>query len=150
MTQVRRICGMPPIEPALIGGSAVSVDGRAALITGSSGSGKSSLALELISRGAELVADDKIQAQRIGGAIDLSAPPQIAGLIEARGIGILRLKSRKRARLAVVVDLDEEETERLPQRITEIQGLKFPLIRGRGREGLAAALTAMLRMEPLP
>ena len=140
---------MPRPDPALIDGSAVSVGGKAVLITGSSGSGKSSLALDMISRGAELLADDKIEARLVSGTVVLAAPPQIAGMVEARGIGILRLKTRDPAKLAVIVDLDETETERLPQRKTRLLGLEFPLIRGRGRDGLAASLTVMLRAELL-
>lgn len=129
----------------LICGCAASVNGRAALITGSPGSGKSTLVLEIMSRGGELVADDKVQVQRTGTSVELSPPTEIAGMIEARGVGILRHPYCRLAKLVVAVDLNERETERLPNRTIEYLGLEFPLIHGRENSGLAAALCVMLR-----
>lgn len=126
--------------------SAVAVDGRGCLITGKAGAGKSTLAIEMVALGADLVADDRVDLRRAGQALILSAPGQIAGLIEARGAGILRLPSRGEAPLALVVDLDEAETERLPDgRRRELLGLSCPLVRGRGRAGLAAIAVVLLR-----
>ena len=126
--------------------SAVAVDGRGCLITGASGAGKSTLAIEMIALGAQLVADDRVDVRRAGGGLLVSAPAPIAGLIEARGAGILRLGHRKEAPLALIVDLDHAETARLPEpRRREILGIPCPLLLGRGRAGLASLTFLLLR-----
>lgn len=99
------------------------------LILGRSGAGKSELALELMGQGARLVADDQTDLQRIGGSVWLSAPDAIRGMIELRGMGILRTDALERAPLAVIVDLDVTETERLPPlRNKTVLDLSFPLL----------------------
>ena len=126
--------------------TAVAVEGRGCLITGTAGSGKSTLAIEMIALGAELVADDRVDVRRAGAGLILSAPPAIAGLIEARGAGILRLPARAAAVLALVVDLDEAQTERLPDaRSRDILGVPARVLPGRGRTGLAARAVVLLR-----
>lgn len=90
-------------------GSCVSKNGDAILVVGPPGSGKSDLVLRLLSRGFELVADDQVDIMD-GFA---SAPAEIAGLLEARGIGIVRLPYQARARLALVVELGNQG-DRLP------------------------------------
>ena len=84
-----------PQAAAQLHASAVAVEGRGCLITGAAGSGKSTLALEMVALGAELVADDRVDIRRSGKALLLSAPASIAGLVEARGVGILRLPVRR-------------------------------------------------------
>lgn len=126
--------------------SAVALAGRACLITGRAASGKSTLALEMVALGAELVADDRVDIRRAGEVLLVSAPPAIAGMIEARGVGILRLPVCREAPLAFLVDLDEAETERLPERPSrDILGLPCALVRGRGRAALAAIAFLLLR-----
>ncbi|KIC52012.1 HPr kinase/phosphatase C-terminal domain-containing protein [Tateyamaria sp. ANG-S1] len=93
--------------------SAVAVDGRGVLIRGASGSGKSSLALQLMGLGASLISDDQTDLTHETGGILLSAPTTIRDQIEARGVGILNAKSVT-APLHLVVDLDVLETQRLP------------------------------------
>ncbi|RMD94668.1 MAG: hypothetical protein D6811_02350, partial [Alphaproteobacteria bacterium] len=88
--------------------SAVGLEGRGVLILGASGAGKSSLALELMARGAALVADDRVWLTRRGTAVILTPPAAIAGRIEARGVGLLGAAWRP-AELAVAVDLDRPE-----------------------------------------
>jgi len=94
--------------------SAVAWQGRAVLILGPSGSGKSALALNLMALGAVLVADDRVRVTEAGGRLLAASPEAIAGRIEARGIGILNAETVDRAELALVVDLSATETERLP------------------------------------
>ena len=126
--------------------SAVAVDGRGCLITGRAASGTSTLALERVALGAELVADDRVDIRRADATLVLSAPAAIAGMIEARGVGILRLPARREAALALVVDLDEAERERLPEgRRRELLGLPCPLVLGHGRAALAAVACMLLR-----
>lgn len=101
----------------------------AALILGPSGSGKSSLALELISRGARLVADDRCRVRAGAQGLSASAPVALAGLIEARGVGLLALPPLAEARLVVAVDLSAPEPERLPPpRRLALLGVDLPLV----------------------
>jgi HPr kinase/phosphorylase len=128
--------------------TAVAVEGRACLITGAAGAGKSTLAFEMIALGAELIADDRVDVRRAVDGLILSAPPAIAGLIEARGAGILRLPARSEAPLALIIDLDERETQRLPEpRSREILGVPCRLVLGRARAGLAALAVVLLRFD---
>ena len=110
--------------------SAVALNGRGALITGPSGSGKSSLALELIAMGARLVADDGVLLSRAAdGSVLARSPASIRGLIEARGVGVLRAEPLDEAPIALVIDLSQVETERLPpERTTTLLGVTLPLL----------------------
>ena len=91
-------------------GSCVSRDGEAVLVTGPPGSGKSDLVLRLLTRGFLLVADDQVDIQ--DG--HTSAPPPLAGLLEVRGLGIMRLPHVHMAHLALVIRLVEGGGPRLP------------------------------------
>jgi len=99
--------------------TAVAVDGRAVLIQGPSGSGKSGLALDLISRGAVLIADDRTRLVLRDDWPWVRAPERRAGVIEARGVGLIRTPYSAGAPLALVVDMTEPEPDRLPQPATE-------------------------------
>ncbi len=79
--------------------------------------------------GAELVSDDQTCLRLDAGRLVASAPPAIAGLIEARGVGLLRALPCAEAQVALVVDLDREETERLPpRRSVTLLGVALPLL----------------------
>ena len=109
--------------------SCVAVEGRAVLITGCSGSGTSSLALSLMAYGATLVADDRTIVDRAGPALVASAPATIHGLIEARGVGLLCAETVASAHVMLVVDLDQLESDRLPEdRKTTLLGCDLPLL----------------------
>ncbi len=82
-------------------GSCVSRNGDAVLLIGPPGAGKSDLALRLLALGFDLVADD--QADIRDGVV--SCPAALAGLLEVRGLGIVRLPYRETARLRLIVDL---------------------------------------------
>jgi len=91
------------------------MDGAGILLRGPPGSGKSDLALRLIDGGARLVADDQTELRRSGAGIVVSAPPEIAGLLEIRGIGIVPCPTTAAAPLCLVVDLVKPDSvERLP------------------------------------
>jgi HPr kinase/phosphorylase len=129
----------------LLHATAVAIDGRAVLLRGASGSGKSDLALRLIDAGARLVADDQCELCREGDRIIVRAPATIAGLIEVRGIAIMRLDALAEAPVALIVDLvPSEKIERLPARHSEtILGLTLPLI---GLSPFDASAAAKLRL----
>lgn len=126
--------------------SAVSVAGNGLLILGASGSGKSGLALRLMALGADLVADDRVSLRREGDALVASPPAALAGRIEARGIGILRVVHVHSAPIALAVDLDATPEARMPQPRTFTRaGLRIELISGRDVPNLAYALTNILK-----
>ncbi|MFT4151540.1 MAG: serine kinase [Paracoccaceae bacterium] len=116
------------------------------LILGPSGSGKSSLALMLMAFGARLVADDNTLVRRQGGRLRAEPVPATAGLVEARGIGILRTAPPQATVLTLAVDLGTVETERLPpRRHIDVMGIALPLVLGPATPHLAAALFHLLR-----
>jgi serine kinase of HPr protein (carbohydrate metabolism regulator) len=105
----------PRLSAETIHASSVAVEGRAILISGPSGSGKSDLALRLLDRGFTLVSDDQTIVRRDGDRLIATAPATIAGKLEIRGIGIVELTS---------------DIERLPDDSRErpILGVSIPLI----------------------
>lgn len=121
----------------LVHGTAIGLDGRAALIRGESGAGKSDLALRclmqpatpLVPGEARLVADDQVLAEVVSGQVRLRCPPPIHGLIEVRGLGVLRVPALEVAELALLVDLVAPgEVERLPDpdASAELLGVRLP------------------------
>lgn len=92
--------------------SCVAMRGRGILITGEPGSGKSSLALALLDRGAELVGDDGVTLELQDGRVLAAPPPNTAGLIEIRNVGLLEVPTCS-APIAIVINLTAE-AERLP------------------------------------
>ena len=106
---------------------------RAVLLRGASGAGKSDLALRLIDTGGRLVADDQTRITRRGRTLTASAPTVLAGLIEVRGVGIVKLARSQvlaRAPLAMIVDLvPAERIERLPDPVEEqVLGVALPVL----------------------
>ena len=94
--------------------SCVSINDNGVLIIGQSGAGKSSLALQLISLGARLVSDDKTIIERRNNHIIAKCPDDLKGLIECRGVGILKLPFYKSTKLRFVINLGKIEKKRLP------------------------------------
>ena len=97
------------LQAARLHASCAARDGAGVLLVGAPGSGKSDLLLRLLDRGFGLVADDQVEI--LGSRAQ--APPPLAGLLEIRGLGLLRVPYVECARLALVVRL--ERAERLPQ-----------------------------------
>ena len=126
---------------AIVHATCVALNGRGLLITGASGSGKSALALALMGLGADLVSDDRVQLARRGGRLLADAPPAIRGLIEARGMGLLVARPAGPTPVVAVVDLEREETERLPPpRETLLLGVALPHLRMVGAARFPPAL----------
>ena len=110
--------------------SAVVVDGRAVLIGGPSGSGKSDLALRLLDRGFTLVSDDQTIVRKDSDRLVASAPPNIAGKLEIRGLGIVDVERVDNVAIALIVELTNSQIQRLPDDSRErpILGVKLPLV----------------------
>jgi HPr kinase/phosphorylase len=129
--------------------SVVALEGRAVLILGGSGAGKSGLALQMIARGAAHVADDRVMLRRRSdGRLTAAAPQAIEGLIEARGIGILRMASPPggEAEVVLAVDLDRAPETRMSQsRSIAYLDSTVRLIFGRDVPNLGAILTLVLQ-----
>jgi HPr kinase/phosphorylase len=108
----------------------VAIDGRAIVLRGPSGSGKSDLALRLIEAGAELVADDRTVLTARDGGLIAEPPLSIAGLLEVRGVGLLTLPYRDGVPVALLADLDAGRVpKRLPDPATEtVDGVSVPRV----------------------
>ena len=104
-----------PAAGASVHATCVAFGDIAVLLRGPPGAGKSDIALRLIDGGAHLVADDRVVLRRRGDAIVASGPSETAGMLEIRGVGIVRLPFCATAQLALVADLVEPSLlERLP------------------------------------
>jgi serine kinase of HPr protein (carbohydrate metabolism regulator) len=106
--------------------SCVALEGRAILLCGLSGSGKSDLALQLIDRGFTLVADDQTIVRKQGQRLLASSPTTIAGLLEIRGIGIVTMPTVTDVQVALVVEL-RGDIERMPDESRERRLLDLPV-----------------------
>src|SRR6476646_3853379 len=95
----------PRLSAETLHASTVAIDGRAVLITGPSGTGKSDLALRLLDRGFTLVSDDQTVVKRDGDRLLASPPPTIAGKLEIRGIGIVDMDNLTDMPVALIVEL---------------------------------------------
>jgi len=134
--------------------SAVLFGARAVLIRGPSGAGKSRLALALIGAKfggalafARLVGDDRVHLEAAGGRLLVRPADTLAGLIELRGVGLLKLPYEPCAVVGLVVDLAAEDAERLPQpsqRQVEVSGILLPRIAlAPGENALPVVLAAV-------
>lgn len=120
---------VPRLSAETMHASTVALDGRAVIIMGTSGSGKSDLALRLLDRGFALVSDDRTIVKRDGDRLVASAPANIAGKLEIRGIGIVDMENVADVPVALLVELTSE-IQRLPDENRErpVLGIKLPLI----------------------
>ena len=109
--------------------SCVASNGRAVLIVGPSGSGKSDLALRMLDRGFSLVSDDRTVVQKEGARLIASAPATIRGKLEIRGIGIVDIESIDDVPVALIVELSTD-LQRMPDdgRERQIMGAAVPLV----------------------
>ena len=111
----------------------IMLNGKGVLLMGCSGSGKSDLALRLIRHyNAVLVADDRTDIVIEQEKAVASCPKSISGLLEVRGVGILKMPFQASCRVDLVVELARSfsDVERLPsERFYELGGIKIPLLK---------------------
>ncbi len=132
-------------------GTSVAVDGLGVLLRGPSGSGKSDLALRLIDGGAALVADDRTVLSRNGDEILANAPSPIAGRMEVRGLGIVRLPAVADVPMRLIVDIvPAADVLRLPKAAeTMLLGVALPVLRLAAFEASTSAkIRLALRLTP--
>jgi HPr kinase/phosphorylase len=137
--------------------SAVVVGARAVLIRGPSGAGKSRLALQLIEAAragsllfARLVGDDRVHLQAANGRVLVRPAPALGGLIEVRGLGIMRLPYEPQAVVGLVVDLGADG-DRLPEaedRQTELEGIRLPRLAVAAPDTALPIVVALLTSSP--
>jgi len=142
----------PRLSSETVHATAVAIGGRAVLIGGRSGTGKSDLALRLIDRGAALISDDYTHVRRLKDRAIASAPAAILGKIEVRGVGVVELEPVSDLPIALFVDLDREP-DRLPdmEERRMLAGLPIPTIGLGGHEASAPLkVEAALRLHGLP
>jgi HPr kinase/phosphorylase len=134
------------MAPVLMHASCVAVSDRGLLIIGPSGSGKSGLALDLMALGAVLVADDQTELSLQSDKVIARSPASLAGMIEARGVGILTAPYQAGVAISLVVDLALAESDRLPPfRKTKLLGLSVDLVLGQGNPHLPSSLLRYLQ-----
>ena len=136
-------------ESTLVHASCIALGEKGVLIIGPPGSGKSDLALRLIdgSPRAELVSDDQTLITRKGPRLIASAPAEIAGKLEVRGLGIADVPFRKEARITLAVVLRPSgEIERMPPdggTSYQMLGLSVPAVEIDARSASAPARVRM-------
>ncbi|MBS0254325.1 MAG: HPr kinase/phosphatase C-terminal domain-containing protein [Proteobacteria bacterium] len=110
--------------------TAVALGGRALLLVGPPGCGKTSLALELIDRGATLIGDDGVLLRAAGGQVLADPPEATRGLIELRNLGLFTLPVCSAVPVALVLRVDPEAPRFIDaaESIT-LAGLPIPLLR---------------------
>ena len=119
----------------------MDINGSGVLIVGSSGSGKSSLAINLLALGSKLVADDRCELVKKNNRFSVSKPASLPNSIEIRGVGLVSVPMVVETSLDWVVNMDEAETERMPNlRFTEIDGYKVPTVFGKDMDELASRI----------
>jgi serine kinase of HPr protein (carbohydrate metabolism regulator) len=121
---------MTTISSETLHASCIAIGGCAVLIEGLSGSGKSDLALRLIDRGAVLVSDDYTIVRRIDDRLIASAPPNITGLIEVRGVGLVPMPAEADVSVALIISISDD-VERMPEgpETEVIAGVSIPRYR---------------------
>ena len=126
--------------------TSIALEGRAALIRGPSGRGKSALSLQLIGMGAGLISDDRTVIWRDGDLLIADAPSSIRNRIEARGVGILHAPATGPAQVALLIDMAATPPARLPEpESEEILGLPVARLRKTDAAHFPAAAYLYLR-----
>lgn len=135
-----------PTPEQIVHASCAALNDQAVLVRGASGTGKSSLVLELMSRGALLVADDRTCLRMSSNRVVAFSPDPLLGMIEARYVGLLRAQPAAPTPVTLVVDLDQVEAKRIPEvRTCNILGQSIALLHKSETPHFAAAVLQYLK-----
>ena len=135
-----------PLNDSLImHATCVDINGSGVLIVGRSGSGKSSLAINLIALGSKLVADDQCEIVKKNNKFCVFKPTSLPSSIEIRGVGLVSVPMVVETSLDWVVNMDEAETQRMPDlQFTEIDGYRIPTVFGKNMDDLASRIYVLV------
>jgi HPr kinase/phosphorylase len=135
-----------PLNDSLImHATCVDINGSGVLIVGRSGSGKSSLAINLIALGSTLVADDQCEIVKKNNKLSVFKPTSLPSSIEIRGVGLVSVPMVVETSLDWVVNMDEAETQRMPDlQFTEIDGYRIPTIFGKNMDDFASRIYVLV------
>ncbi|WP_046022265.1 HPr kinase/phosphorylase [Magnetospira sp. QH-2] len=133
------------IDTVRIHATCVAVGTCGILLRGPSGSGKSDLALRLMVDGARLVADDRCDLWADDGSLWAAAPKDLEGLLEVRGLGVMRMDRADKAAVHLIVDLlPRQQVPRLPEpRSDSLAGVSLPCL---SLHAFDASVVAKLRL----
>lgn len=107
----------------------VAIGERAILIEGPPGSGKSSLALALIDRGAILIGDDSVLLESVGVRLVARPHPKTSGLLEVRNLGLFEMPVAAQADVALIVMLDPSAERFITEaKSTVREGVAVPIV----------------------
>ena len=136
---------IPFNETIIMHATCVDVNGSGVLIIGRSGSGKSSLAINLVALGSTLVADDQCELVRKNNGCRVSKPVSLPKSIEMRGVGLVSVPMVNETNLDWVVNMDEAEKERMPTpKFTNIGGFRVPTVFGKEVDDLASRIYVLV------
>lgn len=132
------------LSSEMLHATTVAKGGRAVIIAGRSGSGKSDLALRLFDRGFVLVSDDQTMVRKDGSRLLASAPSTIKGKLEVRGIGIVEVETVDDVPVCLIVDL-AEAIERMPEAGLQrtMLGIAIPVV---GIDAMGASAPAKVEI----
>ena len=140
---------MAALSSETVQAGCVAIGGRAALIEGRSEDARADLLLQLVDRGALLVASGRTICLRDGKTLLASPPPDIAGRIEVRGIGSLQREHAERIPVElVVVILDSPPRNPEERRTRTLAGIELPVL-ALGPADTAGAIKVELALEAL-
>tara|TARA_B100000900_G_C20184601_1_gene555335 strand:+ start:25 stop:498 length:474 start_codon:yes stop_codon:yes gene_type:complete len=126
--------------------SSIDIDGKGVVILGKSGSGKSNLAIKLISMGAKLISDDQTYFKLKDNKVIISKPDTTPNFIEARGIGLIKAPLVMSAKLFCFVNITNIELKRLPyEEIKYCFGKKIKMVEFNPNYNNESALFLSLR-----
>lgn len=111
--------------------SAFSFHGAGCLLIGDSGTGKSRLVAEALLHGAHIIADDQVRLCALNGNLVASAAPQLEGVIELRGFGLVKCKDAIHSHpIHLIVELSTDADTRIPEKQTrDYLGVHVPYVK---------------------
>jgi HPr kinase/phosphorylase len=118
-------------DQAPLHGSAFAYMGTGCLVIGASGTGKSRITAEAMMMGAKLIADDRVALQPMMGMVAIAQLPELAGILELRGMGLIRMNdTTSKHVLHLVIELDPTAGDRLPElQKRQFLGIDVPYLR---------------------